>query len=148
MWFCITGSDSRLRLWDVESGCDTLVNFETVRLQVNKPLQLATTQDSTLVFVPCMRSVKVCISFNILLLILTFKCKNAIRNTYISFWFFRHLTCGLGTHTRYYVVTMNVWTLAGLINMIRYVQEVVVHFLSLLFLICGSSTSGVSCEIC
>lgn len=53
------GSDSRLRLWDVESGCNTLVNFETVRLQTHKPMQLATTQDSTLVFVPCMRSVKV-----------------------------------------------------------------------------------------
>ncbi|KAL9313076.1 hypothetical protein ACSQ67_018528 [Phaseolus vulgaris] len=58
MFCCMTGSDSRLRLWDVQSGCDTLVNFETVRLQINKPLQLATTQDSTLVFVPCMRSVK------------------------------------------------------------------------------------------
>ncbi|XP_050884888.1 WD repeat-containing protein ATCSA-1 isoform X2 [Lathyrus oleraceus] len=52
------GSDSRLRLWDVESGCDTLVNYETVRLQTSKPIQLATTQDSTLVFVPCMRVVK------------------------------------------------------------------------------------------
>ncbi|KAK8465391.1 hypothetical protein PHAVU_009G071700 [Phaseolus vulgaris] len=58
MYLLSAGSDSRLRLWDVQSGCDTLVNFETVRLQINKPLQLATTQDSTLVFVPCMRSVK------------------------------------------------------------------------------------------
>lgn len=69
----ITGSDSRLRLWDVESGCDTLVNFETVRLQTNKPIQLATTQDSTPVFVPCMRAVKVHLSFSLLyILILTF----------------------------------------------------------------------------
>ncbi|CAK7347424.1 unnamed protein product [Dovyalis caffra] len=52
------GSDSRMRLWDVESGCNTLVNFETARLQTSKPIQLATTQDSTLVFVPCMTSVK------------------------------------------------------------------------------------------
>ncbi|CAJ1973469.1 unnamed protein product [Sphenostylis stenocarpa] len=58
MYLLSAGSDSRLRLWDVQSGCDTLVNFETVRLQINKPLQLATTQDSTLVFVPCMRAVK------------------------------------------------------------------------------------------
>lgn len=62
----ITGSDSRLRLWDVESGCDTLVNYETVRLQTSKPIQLATTQDSTLVFVPCMRVVKVYCSFSLL----------------------------------------------------------------------------------
>ncbi|KAK4277405.1 hypothetical protein QN277_015409 [Acacia crassicarpa] len=61
MYLLSAGSDSRLRLWDVESGCNTLVNFETVRLQTHKPIQLATTQDSTLVFVPCMRSVK---SFN------------------------------------------------------------------------------------
>ncbi|PNX89012.1 DNA excision repair protein ERCC-8-like, partial [Trifolium pratense] len=52
------GSDSRLRLWDIESGCDTLVNFETVRMQTSRPIQLATTQDSALVFVPCMRVVK------------------------------------------------------------------------------------------
>ncbi|XP_029126766.1 WD repeat-containing protein ATCSA-1 isoform X1 [Cajanus cajan] len=58
MYLLSAGSDSRLRLWDVQSGCDTLVNFETVRLQTNKPLQFATTQDATLVFVPCMRSVK------------------------------------------------------------------------------------------
>lgn len=62
----ITGSDSRLRLWDVESGCDTLVNFETVRLQTSKPIQLATTQNSALVFVPCMRVVKVSRSFSLL----------------------------------------------------------------------------------
>ncbi|KAJ8762613.1 hypothetical protein K2173_008052 [Erythroxylum novogranatense] len=52
------GSDSRIRLWDVDSGCNTLVNFETVRLQTSKTIQLATTHDSTLVFVPCMSSVK------------------------------------------------------------------------------------------
>jgi len=98
----MTGSDSRLRLWDVQSGCDTLVNFETVRLQINKPLQLATTQDSTLVFVPCMRSVKVCLSC------VLFRCTNAMRNTDLCFELFRHLTCGLGTPTQYYVATMNV----------------------------------------
>lgn len=54
-----SGSDSRLRLWDVESGCNTLVNFETVRLQTNKAIQLAISQDSALVFVPCMTAVKV-----------------------------------------------------------------------------------------
>ncbi|KAK2391818.1 WD repeat-containing protein ATCSA-1 [Trifolium repens] len=58
MYLLSAGSDSRLRLWDIESGCDTLVNFETVRLQTSRPIQLATTQDSALVFVPCMRVVK------------------------------------------------------------------------------------------
>ncbi|XP_057504158.1 WD repeat-containing protein ATCSA-1-like [Actinidia eriantha] len=59
MYLLSAGSDSRLRLWDIESSCNTLVNFETVRLQTSKAIQLATTQDSALVFVPCMTSVKV-----------------------------------------------------------------------------------------
>ncbi|GFY96015.1 transducin/WD40 repeat-like superfamily protein [Actinidia rufa] len=59
MYLLSAGSDSRLRLWDIESSCNTLVNFETVRLQTGKAIQLATTQDSALVFVPCMTSVKV-----------------------------------------------------------------------------------------
>lgn len=58
MYLLSAGSDSRLRLWDIESGCNTLVNYETVRLQTSKPIQLATSQDSALVFVPCMTAVK------------------------------------------------------------------------------------------
>ncbi|WVZ68111.1 hypothetical protein U9M48_017093 [Paspalum notatum var. saurae] len=52
------GSDSRLRLWDIDSGCNTLVNFEAMRLQTGKPLQLAVTKDPSLVFIPCMASIK------------------------------------------------------------------------------------------
>ena len=55
----ILGSDSRLRLWDVESGRNTLVNYETKRLQTSKPMQLATSQNLSLMFVPCMTTVKV-----------------------------------------------------------------------------------------
>jgi DNA excision repair protein ERCC-8 len=55
-----SGSDSRLRIWDVDSGCNTLVNFEAMRLHPRKPLQLAVTDDPSLVFVPCMGSIKVC----------------------------------------------------------------------------------------
>ncbi|KAM1013038.1 hypothetical protein ACFX13_043800 [Malus domestica] len=58
MYLLSAGSDSRLRLWDIESGCNTLVNFETVRMQSSKPIQLATSQNSELVFVPCMTAVK------------------------------------------------------------------------------------------
>ncbi|XP_062022617.1 WD repeat-containing protein ATCSA-1-like [Rosa rugosa] len=58
MYLLSAGSDSRLRLWDVESGCNTLVNFETVRLQTSKPIQLATSPNSPLAFVPCMTAVK------------------------------------------------------------------------------------------
>lgn len=63
MFIFISGSDSRLRLWDIESGSNTLVNFEIVRLQTSKAIQLATTQDPALVFVPCMTAVKVRIPF-------------------------------------------------------------------------------------
>uniref|UniRef100_A0A803MYX0 Transducin/WD40 repeat-like superfamily protein n=1 Tax=Chenopodium quinoa TaxID=63459 RepID=A0A803MYX0_CHEQI len=58
MYLLSAGSDSRLRLWDIESGCNTLVNFETVRLQNSKGIQFTVAQDSSLVFVPCMTSVK------------------------------------------------------------------------------------------
>ncbi|MQL76816.1 hypothetical protein Taro_009216, partial [Colocasia esculenta] len=57
MYLLSTGSDSRLRLWDIESGCNTLVNFEATHLQT-KSLQLAVTEDSSLVFVPCMTALK------------------------------------------------------------------------------------------
>lgn len=59
--FQISGSDSRLRLWDVETGCNTLVNFEASRLQTSKAIQLAVSDDSSLVFVPCVTAVKVLI---------------------------------------------------------------------------------------
>lgn len=58
MYLLSAGSDSRLRLWDIESGCNTLVNFETSRLQSTKALQLAISHDSKLVFVPCMSTTK------------------------------------------------------------------------------------------
>ncbi|XP_077230665.1 WD repeat-containing protein ATCSA-1-like [Tasmannia lanceolata] len=58
MYLLSAGSDSRLRLWDIESGCNTLVNFEAMRLQTSKAIQLAVTDDSSLVFVPCMSAVK------------------------------------------------------------------------------------------
>ncbi|XP_078433779.1 WD repeat-containing protein ATCSA-1-like [Wolffia australiana] len=53
-----TGSDSRLKLWDIESGCNTLVNFEASRLQTSRPLEMAVAEDSSLVFVPCATTVK------------------------------------------------------------------------------------------
>ncbi|XP_021889609.1 DNA excision repair protein ERCC-8 isoform X2 [Carica papaya] len=58
MYLLSAGSDSRIRLWDVESGCNTLVNFETARLQTSKAIQLATNHNSALAFVPCMTTVK------------------------------------------------------------------------------------------
>lgn len=58
MYLLSAGSDSRLKLWDVESGCNTLVNFETTRLQARRAIQLAITQDSAIVFVPCMTTIK------------------------------------------------------------------------------------------
>eukprot|EP00262_Sarcandra_glabra_P014548 TRINITY_DN4279_c0_g1_i1.p1 TRINITY_DN4279_c0_g1~~TRINITY_DN4279_c0_g1_i1.p1 ORF type:complete len:340 (-),score=28.52 TRINITY_DN4279_c0_g1_i1:244-1143(-) len=58
MYLLSAGSDSRLRLWDIESGCNTLVNFEAMRLQTSKAIQVAVAQDSSLVFAPCMNAIK------------------------------------------------------------------------------------------
>ncbi|KAK8584958.1 hypothetical protein V6N13_138900 [Hibiscus sabdariffa] len=58
MYLLSAGSDSRIKLWDLESGYNTLVNFEVVRLQTSKAIQLAISQDSAQVFVPCMTVVK------------------------------------------------------------------------------------------
>ncbi|ESQ34077.1 hypothetical protein EUTSA_v10007615mg [Eutrema salsugineum] len=58
MYLLSAGSDSRIRLWDTESGCNTLLNFETGRIQTTKAIQLATSDDPALVFVPCMKTVK------------------------------------------------------------------------------------------
>jgi len=58
MYLLSAGSDSRIRLWDIESGRNTLVNFETGRIQTNKGIQLDTSDDPALVFVPCMKTVK------------------------------------------------------------------------------------------
>nr|GEW94751.1 DNA excision repair protein ERCC-8-like [Tanacetum cinerariifolium] len=58
MYLLSAGSDSRLRLWDIQSGCNTLVHYEIVRLQSSKATQLAITQDSAIAFLPCMTSVK------------------------------------------------------------------------------------------
>ena len=91
------GSDSRLRLWDIDSGCNTLVNFEAMRLQTGKPLQLAVTDDPSLAFVPCMASIKVCCcllacQFNSQIISgFTFYC-------YICIYMIRHTIYGLVRH--------------------------------------------------
>ncbi|XP_042405938.1 WD repeat-containing protein ATCSA-1 isoform X3 [Zingiber officinale] len=59
LYLLSSGSDSRLRLWDIESGCSISVNFEATRLQTNKAIQLALSQDSSAVFIPSMSNVKV-----------------------------------------------------------------------------------------
>lgn len=58
MYLLSAGSDSRLRLWDIEYGRNTLVNYEATRLQSRKGIQMAVTHDSSLVFVPCTTVVK------------------------------------------------------------------------------------------
>ena len=58
MYLLSAGSDSRIKLWDLESGYNTFVNFEMVRLQMSKAIQLAISQDSAHVFVACMTVVK------------------------------------------------------------------------------------------
>ncbi|KAL2652749.1 hypothetical protein R1flu_020877 [Riccia fluitans] len=53
------GADSRVKLWDVESGCDTLVNYEKTRVKGNRATQLALSPDSSLLFVPTYTTIQV-----------------------------------------------------------------------------------------
>ncbi|KAH7387734.1 hypothetical protein KP509_16G038600 [Ceratopteris richardii] len=53
------GTDSRLRLWDVESGCNTLVNYPSTYIRGNKGIQMAVTPDSSLVFTPSLNAILV-----------------------------------------------------------------------------------------
>ncbi|CAL9185585.1 unnamed protein product [Musa hybrid cultivar] len=60
MYLLSSGSDAQLRLWDIESGLNILAKYEEMRPQTTKSLHLALNQDSSLVFVPCMATVKAC----------------------------------------------------------------------------------------
>jgi DNA excision repair protein ERCC-8 len=54
-----TGTDSRVRLWDIESGCNTLVNYEATRIRAHHGTQLAVSMDSSLLFVASAHSIQV-----------------------------------------------------------------------------------------
>ncbi|KAG0600734.1 hypothetical protein M758_11G057500 [Ceratodon purpureus] len=61
------GTDSRVRLWDIESGCNTLVNYEATRIRAHQGTQLAVSMDSSLLFVASAHSVQVVKSFSVCL---------------------------------------------------------------------------------
>lgn len=52
------GTDSRVRLWDIESGCNTLVNYEATRIRAHQGSQLAVSMDSSLLFVASSHSIQ------------------------------------------------------------------------------------------
>lgn len=52
------GTDSRVRLWDIESGCNTLVNYEATRIRAHHGTQLAVSMDSSLLFVASAHSIQ------------------------------------------------------------------------------------------
>lgn len=54
-----SGTDSRVRLWDIESGCNTLVNYEATRIRSHPGNQLAVSMDSSLLFVASSHSIQV-----------------------------------------------------------------------------------------
>lgn len=54
-----TGTDSRVRLWDIESGCNTLVNYEATRIRAHQGTQLAVSMDSSLLFAASAHSIQV-----------------------------------------------------------------------------------------
>ncbi|MCO5566493.1 hypothetical protein L7F22_020170 [Adiantum nelumboides] len=60
LYLISAGTDSRLRLWDVESGCNTLVNYPSVHVRGHKGMQMALSPDSTLLFLPSRNAIMVC----------------------------------------------------------------------------------------
>jgi hypothetical protein len=64
LWHCsgCTGTDSRVRLWDMQSGCNTLVNYEATRIRTHQGTQLAVSSDSSLLFVASAHSIQVTIT--------------------------------------------------------------------------------------
>ncbi|CAK9230473.1 unnamed protein product [Sphagnum jensenii] len=52
------GTDSRVRLWDMQSGCNTLVNYEATRIRTHQGTQLAVSSDSSLLFVASAHSIQ------------------------------------------------------------------------------------------
>jgi hypothetical protein len=63
LWHCsgCIGTDSRVRLWDMQSGCNTLVNYEATRIRTHQGTQLAVSSDSSLLFVASAHSIQVTI---------------------------------------------------------------------------------------
>ncbi|XP_024539928.1 DNA excision repair protein ERCC-8 [Selaginella moellendorffii] len=55
----VPGSDSRVKLWDIERGCNTLVNYEATNINGNLTCELEVSGDKPLVFVPCLTSIQV-----------------------------------------------------------------------------------------
>jgi DNA excision repair protein ERCC-8 len=53
------GTDSRVKLWDIESACNTLVNYESTRIRGNKGMEFSVSSDSSLLFFPSANNIQV-----------------------------------------------------------------------------------------
>ncbi|CAM6087515.1 unnamed protein product [Calypogeia fissa] len=53
------GTDSRVKLWDMESGCNTLVNYESTRIRGSKGMEFSVSSDSSLLFFPSANVIQV-----------------------------------------------------------------------------------------
>lgn len=54
-----SGADSRLRLWDIETGNNTLVNYRTVRGKSSRGTQIAVSPDGSRVYQPSGSTIQV-----------------------------------------------------------------------------------------
>lgn len=59
LYLISAGTDSRLRMWDVESGCNTLVNYPSTRIRGNKGTQMTLSPDSSLLYTPSANAILV-----------------------------------------------------------------------------------------
>lgn len=59
MWTLYTEScDGAIRFWDVDSGCNTLVNYENTHMQSSKATQLAVSPNFSFLFVPTLTVIR------------------------------------------------------------------------------------------
>ena len=51
-------------MWDIESGRNTLINYQPIKTRGNKAVQMALSSDSSLLFVPSGNSISVLLVYN------------------------------------------------------------------------------------
>lgn len=59
LYLLSAGTDLRVRMWDMESGCNTLINYPSTRIRGNKATQMALSPDSSLLFTPSANAIVV-----------------------------------------------------------------------------------------
>lgn len=82
-FFVLLGADSRLRLWDIETGNNTLVNYRTTRGKANRGTQIAVSPDGSHVYQPSGSAIQVRITSALLKCRLVPLSQNLARKAFV-----------------------------------------------------------------